>query len=160
MGDTPSSLLETTRYLHEQIPLTAYMGVKVVSNTPAGVRLFAPLAPNLNHCQTVFGGSAASLATLACWTLLRLRLQERFLPCDLVVRRSQMEYNRPMAGDFNALCSLPMPDDWQQFISQLRSCGKARINLSSTLYCCDVEAAQFEGEFVAVHAPDLHLDTE
>ncbi|MFB3040360.1 MAG: YiiD C-terminal domain-containing protein, partial [Candidatus Poribacteria bacterium] len=61
-------------YLHEHIPLSKAIGVKVVEADSAGVTLSAPLAPNINHRETVFGGSASAVAILAAWTLLYVRL--------------------------------------------------------------------------------------
>ena len=48
------------RYLHRHIPLTAAMGVRVAAVTLQRAELRAPLAPNINHRETVFGGSAAA----------------------------------------------------------------------------------------------------
>src|SRR6185437_9570573 len=47
------------RYMHAHIPLVAQMQVKVASADAAGLRLTAPLAPNINHERTAFGGSLA-----------------------------------------------------------------------------------------------------
>ena len=52
-------------YLHEHIPLSKAMGVTVRSVSGEAVTLAAPLAPNINHRETVFGGSASALAILA-----------------------------------------------------------------------------------------------
>jgi len=52
--------LELESYLHAHIPLTRAMQVSVVSVEPDSVLLSAPLAPNTNHRDTVFGGSAAA----------------------------------------------------------------------------------------------------
>ena len=38
------------------------MGVRVVSAAFDRVELSAPLAPNINHRDTLFGGSAAAIA--------------------------------------------------------------------------------------------------
>ena len=43
-------------YLHEHIPITRAMQVRVVEIGPEHARLTAPLAPNINHRETVFGG--------------------------------------------------------------------------------------------------------
>jgi len=67
--------LEVERYLHRNIPLSAAMGVRVRSATPRRVELEAPLAPNINHQSTVFGGSASALAMLSAWTLVHLGLR-------------------------------------------------------------------------------------
>ena len=56
--------LEIEQYLHRYIPLAIAMGVRVKDATPARVELTAPLAPNVNHHDSVFGGSAAAVATL------------------------------------------------------------------------------------------------
>ena len=52
------------RYLYKHIPLSAAMQVSVQKMTAKSLTLHAPLAPNINHQQTVFGGSASTLAGL------------------------------------------------------------------------------------------------
>src|ERR1700734_2565761 len=79
------------RYLYQYIPLSAAMGVQVRAATLGHVKLAAPLAPNVNHTETVFGGSAAALATLSAWTLLHLRLEAARSDARLVIQRSRME---------------------------------------------------------------------
>ncbi|MGE5240286.1 MAG: YiiD C-terminal domain-containing protein, partial [Bacteroidota bacterium] len=66
---------ELERYLHEQIPLSKAMGVEVMEASGEKVELAAPFAPNINHLETVFGGSASAVAILAAWTLLHVRLE-------------------------------------------------------------------------------------
>lgn len=139
-----------TRYLHEHIPLTLHMQIGVTTIDERGVRLSAPLAPNINHQQTAFGGSVAALATLACWTLVHLRLEELPFASGIVIRRSQMQYDAPIDGDFEAFCPAPDGDTWQRFIDALTQRGKGRIELQSTLYCRGETTAQFTGEFVAL----------
>ncbi|RYE53550.1 MAG: hypothetical protein EOP18_08925, partial [Rhizobiaceae bacterium] len=50
------------------------MQVRVVAASVERVTLSAPLAPNINHRATVFGGSASAVAILSAWSLLHLRL--------------------------------------------------------------------------------------
>ena len=52
---------ELEAYLHEHIPLSKAMGVSVVSVEEGIVILRAPLAPNINHRETVFGGVTEAL---------------------------------------------------------------------------------------------------
>ena len=94
------------RYLHQQIPLSAAMGVRVRMATPERVQLAVPLAPNINHNETAFGGSAAALATLSAWALLHLRLAGAGLQARLVIQRSSMEYEQPIPGRLR--CRLPL----------------------------------------------------
>jgi len=139
-----------TRYLHEHIPLTQHMQVRVVAADTLGVRLSAPLSPNINHRRTAFGGSAASLATLACWTLVHLHLEALPFASSIVIRRSQMEYDLPIDSDFEAFCPMPSAALWQHFIDALTRLDKGRIKLGSALYCRGAETARFNGEFVAI----------
>ena len=138
------------RYLHQHIPLTAHMQVGVCAVDATGVRLGAPLAPNINHRQTAFGGSAAALATLSCWTLIHLYLAEQPFASGLVVRRSQMDYETPIDADFEAFCPTPAADIWARFTRSLDQHGKDRIELAADVLCCKTRAARFSGEFVAL----------
>lgn len=139
-----------TRYLHEHIPLTQHMQIRVAAADERGVRLSAPLAPNINHQQTAFGGSVTALATLACWTLVHLRLEVLPFASGIVIRRSQMQYDAPIDGDFEAFCPAPSAEAWQGFIDALTQRGKGRIDLASAIECRGETAAQFTGEFVAL----------
>ena len=73
---TPQAL---QTYLHQHIPLSQAMDVTVVEASPHQVVLSAPLAPNINHRDTVFGGSASAVAILAAWSMLHLRLSAQGL---------------------------------------------------------------------------------
>ena len=147
-SDGPEQRLE--RYLHEQIPLSAAMGVQVRVATPERVRLAAPLTPNVNHAETVFGGSAAALATLAAWALLHLRLLRAGLPAKLVIQRSSMEYERPIPGDFEAECRFTDEHAWERFRATLDRRGRARLTLTACLIHDTRPMATFQGDFVGI----------
>ena len=138
------------RYLHEQIPLSAAMGVRVRMATLERVQLAAPLAPNLNHNETVFGGSAVALATLACWTLLHLRVASAGLRARLVIQRSSMEYERPVPGEFDAVCRFSDELAWERFRSLFVRRGRARLTLAAHLVYDAQRMASFEGDFVGL----------
>ena len=74
------------------------MAVSVRSVEHDAVILLAPLAPNINHRDTVFGGSASALAILAAWSLLHVRLRAEGITGRLVIQRNSMEYERPVSG--------------------------------------------------------------
>jgi thioesterase domain-containing protein len=137
-------------YLHSNIPLSAAMGVQVKVATPERVLLFAPLRPNINHHRTVFGGSGVVLATLSAWTLLHLRLSLEQLDAQLVIQRSSMEYERPIPGDFEALCGFADESVWQRFRLTLERRGRARMTLNAHLLHASHEMGSFVGDFVAL----------
>jgi thioesterase domain-containing protein len=141
---------ELEEYLHSNIPLSAAMGVRVKAATRERVLLFAPLAPNINHHRTVFGGSGVVLATLSAWTLLHLRLKEEGLAVQLVIQRSSMEYDQPISGDFEAVCHFADDSAWQKFLRTLERRGRARLTLNARLLDASLERGSFTGDFVAI----------
>jgi thioesterase domain-containing protein len=141
---------ELDRYLHEHIPLSRAMHVGVVAADANGVVLRAPLAPNINHRETVFGGSASALAILAAWSLLQLRVMAAGLAPRLVIQRNTMEYEQPIAGDFEAHSSLADPGHWTQFTHMYERKGRARVAVNSVLHADGQVAGRFTGEFVAI----------
>jgi len=140
---------ELETYLHEHIPLSRAMAVHVVSVASNQVVLGAPLAPNINHRDTIFGGSAAAVATLAAWSLLHLRLTAAGLPSRIVIQHSVMDYLAPMATDFTARATLVSSADWDGFIRLLTRRGRARITLQAELICEEQKGGMLLGDFVA-----------
>lgn len=138
------------RYLHEHIPLSLAMGVSVEEAVGERVVLSAPLAPNINHRETAFGGSVAALAILSAWSLLHIRLASAGISARLVIQRNRMDYQRPIAGRFTATAAAPDSAAWEAFIRTLRRKGKARITVTSVLDGEGERAGRFEGEFVAL----------
>lgn len=138
--------LEAT--LHHEIPLTRAMGVTVAGFDTAGLTLRAPLAPNLNHKHTAFGGSLATLATLAGWALLQLLLREH-PPATVVIQESTVNYLHPVASGFEARCALPPPDALDRFRRTLERRGVARIGLDVLIPSGNEIAVRFHGQFVA-----------
>jgi thioesterase domain-containing protein len=126
------------------------MQVEAVSASADAIVLSAPLAPNINHRETVFGGSASALAILAAWSLLHTRLQAEQIACQLVIQRNAMEYELPIEGAFHATARLANPEGWPRFLLMLSRKGRARITVSSVLEFNGSPAGRFSGEFVAL----------
>jgi len=148
---------ELEHYLHEHIPMSKAMGVSVqelgasVQDMQSqSVVLSAPLAPNINHRDTVFGGSASAVAILAAWSSLHLRMAREGVTGRLVIQRNTMSYLLPIDGPFTATAAMPGADDWAQFLRMFRRKGKARISITSELHFAGQVAGRFEGEFAAL----------
>ncbi|MCW1429431.1 thioesterase domain-containing protein [Novosphingobium sp. JCM 18896] len=136
-------------YLHRQIPLSAAMQVAVRSATPDSVVLAAPLAPNINHKHTAFGGSVSALGILAAWSLVHLRLTAAGLRGEIVIQSNSMDYDRPIAGEFTAVSSLADPEAWPGFIRMLTRKKRARIEVRSALVHRGETVGRLTGRFVA-----------
>ncbi|WP_020396344.1 YiiD C-terminal domain-containing protein [Thiolinea disciformis] len=143
---------ELETYLHSYIPLTKAMQVSVLSIEPNTLILQAPLAPNINPHHTVFGGSVGTMATLAAWCLLHTRLQAEGVANHLVVRHSEMDYDKPIAGRFSAIASLEQPELWAEQMKTLQQRGKVKITVISVLSYAEQITGRFRGQFVALKA--------
>lgn len=137
------------QYLHDHIPLSQAMQVRVVSVEEESVVLSAPLAPNINHRDTVFGGSASAVAILAAWSLLQTRLLSAGIRSRLVIQSNTMDYRLPIPGEFTARAFIEQPEAWQRFVGMLKRKGKARIEVSSVLEHAGKVVGSLKGEFVA-----------
>lgn len=144
---------EIEEYLHRHIPMSSRMEVRVREIDEEGVRLAAPLAPNINHRSTVFGGSASALAILAGWTLVHARLRARGLTSRIVIQRSAMEYLLPIGGEFEAFCPTPPSRSWQRLVDGVARRGRGRITLEVELFAAGEIVATFSGAYVVIR-PD------
>lgn len=145
--------LRLERYMHDTIPLVGQMQVRVTAFDAAGLTLTAPLAPNINHERTAFGGSLASLATLACWGYLWLLLEDE-PRMHMVVNEAHMRYLKPVTAALTARCEAPAAEALQRFLDTLQRRGKARIELKAAMLQEGVLCAEYSGSFVAYRGTD------
>ena len=138
------------KFLHEQIPITRAMGLRVVANDESGFTVEAPVALNSNHLRTAFGGSINAVATLAAYGFLWLELNDASV--HVVVAESLIRFIRPVRETIRAICLRPAAKDLAAFRSQFAAKGKARIALRVKVMEAGETAAEFEGTFVALTA--------
>jgi thioesterase domain-containing protein len=148
------TLQEVTQYLHDHIPLTQHLGAEVVGYDDSLLRIKAPLAPNVNHRETVFGGSISSLGILAGWTFLYLKLTELGLTFRLVIQNSSTDFLLPIEGDFEVVCLCPEKEEWDQFTQALGRKGKGRAKIHTEIRFDGRIAATQDGIYVAVALQD------
>ena len=135
------------RFLHEQIPITRAMGLRVVGHDSAGFTVEAPVALNSNHLRTAFGGSINAVATLAAYGFLWVELNEA--AAHVVVAESSIRFLRPVRETIRATCLLPDGESLARFRRDFSEKGKARITLRVKVTEAGETAAEFEGQFVA-----------
>jgi thioesterase domain-containing protein len=141
-------LRDTERFLHEQIPLTLAMGVRLESYDGAQLVVTAPLEPNHNHLGTAFGGSLSALTTLTGYAMLWLQLGDR--NAHIVIRESTLRYKRPVRGILRAVCERPDEASLAAFKTTFESTGKAHLKLQVQVIHADQVCVMFEGDFVAL----------
>jgi len=117
---------------------------------PDGVRIEAPLGPNLNHRSTAFGGSVAALAILAGWALVHVRLADEGVEGRTVIHESSVRYDAPIEGAFTAVSGAPDPAAWARFRRTLERRGRARIRVGVRVESGGHEAARMEAAYVTI----------
>ncbi len=136
--------------LHRDIPLTRSMGVHVVECNGHGLLIRAPLAPNINHAATAFGGSLAAATTLASWGMLWLVMKQLKQSVNILIQESNISYLRPVTKDFVARCEYPSEEQVNKLLTTFERYGKGRIELQSEIYEDNKPCVGFRGLFVLV----------
>ena len=131
------------------IPLSRAMQLHVHGYTADALALTAPLGPNSNDKGCAFGGSMASLMTLACWGLARLTLRDYGFEPDIFVQDSHIEYLAPVWGDLYVRASAADDESLADFVSRYAARGKARSTLVASIEWEGQTAARLTARFVA-----------
>jgi thioesterase domain-containing protein len=113
------------------MPPAAAMRIRAVALDDDGLRLHAPLAANVNDKGCAFGGSLASVLTLAAWGLVDARLREIGREAEVYVADSHLRYLAPLYDDLHAHARVVDAEDWPGFVRCLDERGKARLALEA-----------------------------
>lgn len=134
------------------MPPVAALQLRIEGWENGHLRLSAPLAPNTNDKGCAFGGSLASLMTLAAWALTTVELAAAgFDDAEVYVQDSKLQYLAPLYDPLVAEAWLVEGQQWAGFIAGFRDRGKARANLQAQVRRADGDiATRFEGRFVAL----------
>jgi thioesterase domain-containing protein len=145
--DARAALLKAEEFLHEQIPITRAMGLRVLAHNDDGFTVEAPVALNSNHLRTAFGGSINAVATLAAYGFLWVELNDA--AAHVVVAESSIRFLRPVRETIRATCLRPDAERLAEFQMRFREKQKAGITLHVRVIEANETAAEFEGRFVA-----------
>jgi thioesterase domain-containing protein len=148
-----TALLEAlSATLRTEMPVTQHLGIETASYRNGVVTLRAPLAANVNHKGTAFGGSLNAIATLAGWSVVWLALREHAVTGEVVIQDSSVRYLRPVAGDFWARSGPLEPDALARLLTAIRRRGRGRVSLVAEVEDDAGVAVSFGGRYV-VQAP-------
>lgn len=113
----------------QHIPLARAMDLTVTRYDGAELEMRAPLAPNINDKGCAFGGSMASLLTLAGWGLIELGLRAEALDCDLYIGDSQLRYREPVWGELCGVARFGEGSTLDALVASLRARGKGHADV-------------------------------
>ncbi len=133
------------------IPLARAMRLRVADWDGDHLRMAAPLMPNINDKGCAFGGSLASMMTLAGWGLIVLKLRSLDRACDIYVQDSTIRYLAPVWADFTAEARLGDGESWDTFLRLLGERGRSRLRVVCRVPSAEgTDAVTFEARFVAL----------
>ncbi|GAA5645474.1 bifunctional GNAT family N-acetyltransferase/hotdog fold thioesterase [Vibrio proteolyticus] len=141
----------------EQIPISDKMGIKINQYNGYSFECGAQLNPNLNPHNTMFAGSAFTLATLTGWGMTWLLMKERNLSGDIVLADSRIRYRHPVEECPIASTSL---DGISGDLDRLASGRKARIVINVTIFSGDIAAVEFVGTYMLIPNYQRLIGTE
>jgi thioesterase domain-containing protein len=146
-----SRLHELQTLLEREIPMCAQMGMNVHSGGPDGLVMRLPLGPNRNHQQTAFAGSLNALCTIAGWGTVVLLLKELNRHGNVVIRRSTIRYQEPVASpEIFARCHPVTPDARQYFLEMLDEKKQAKLDLVVEIAGPSGPLVAFTGSYVVL----------
>lgn len=140
----------------QSMPPVAALQLALAGYDGATLRLSAPLSAHVNDKGCAFGGSLASLMTLAGWGLVTLRLEAAGLRAEVFVADSRVRYRAPVFTDLQvtAMRDPEDPQDWSASIAALRAGARARLHLRAECRLDDgTLATEAQLRFVAVPVP-------
>ncbi|RPE80231.1 YiiD C-terminal domain-containing protein [Vulcaniibacterium tengchongense] len=142
------------RRLHDHylsMPPVASMQLQIAGYDGDRLRLRAPLAAHVNDKGCAFGGSLASLMTLAGWGLVSLHVEAAALDAEVYVADSQIRYLAPLFADLEVEAALAPEWNWPDFAATLRERGRARVGLVARARLPDGGVAtEMTGRYVAI----------
>jgi thioesterase domain-containing protein len=129
----PEAAARRLQSLLDAMPPVAAMGVRVVRCDAERVVLEAPLARNVNDKACAFGGSLASLLTLAGWGALESALHARGVDADVYVADSALKYLAPLYADLVAEAAVPDAAALDALLAKLAERGRGGIPLEAVV---------------------------
>ncbi|TWI13549.1 YiiD C-terminal domain-containing protein [Aerolutibacter ruishenii] len=144
-------LLQQLQDHYQSMPPVVAMNLSIGGYDGQRLRLHAALADHVNDKGCAFGGSLASMMTLASWGLVSLKLHEAGIDADVYVADSQLRYLAPLYADLDVTAELGPDADLATFLSTLRERGRARTQLvARVLTPQGVVATDFTARYVAI----------
>lgn len=139
---------ELEKYLFDCIPISQSLGIKVIEVESNHVSISAPIQPNRNHLNTVFGGSSSTVCILTAWSLFQNYIFNNQLDGKVMIRKQMVDYLKPITKNF--VCNAYFNDDLDLAVFQntFNKMHKARLAITEHIYQEAQLAVEFKGIFV------------
>lgn len=108
-------------FLYAEIPLVQNMQLQLQNITESELKATAPITPNINDKQTVFGGSSAALMTICGWTLIKTNLEKLGIHNDVVIHKADNHWQKAQTDDLIIMAHVNPEISWTDIEKQLQT---------------------------------------
>jgi len=135
--------------LHNEIPLTKVMNIKIEDYNNKEMITSAPLDINVNDKGTAFGGSLSTMTIISSWSMCWLISQELgYDSKNIVVIKNENSYMKPVTRDILCYTQKPTNEQIEVLKSKLEAKGSASIKITSKIIEDDNTCVDFTGTYV------------
>jgi len=135
--------------LHNEIPLTKLMDLKIEEYNKHKLITQAPLDININDKGTAFGGSLSTITIISSWSLCWLISQELgFDSQNIVVIKNENRYLKPVTKDITCYTTKPTNEKIEILKQKLEKKGSASIKIKSQIIEDGEVCVEFDGVYV------------
>jgi thioesterase domain-containing protein len=140
---------ELQKKLHNEIPLTKMMDIKIQTYNEKELITTAPLSININDKGTAFGGSLSTMTIISAWSLCWLISKELgFDSKNIVVIKNENSYRKPVTKDILCYTQKPSKEEILKLKEKLETKKSASIKISSSIIENNEICVIFEGYYV------------
>ena len=140
---------ELQEKLHNEIPLTKLMNIKIEEYNDKELITSAPLDININDKGTAFGGSLSTITIISSWSLCWLISKELgFDSKNIVVIKNENSYRKPVSKNIICYTKKPSKEEISILKDKLESKKSASIKIYSKIIEADEICFEFEGYYV------------
>lgn len=135
--------------LHNEIPLTKFMDLKITKYDEKELITIAPLNKNINDKGTAFGGSLATLTIISGWSICWLISKELEINSEnIVVIKNEHSYRKPVTKELICHTKRPTKDEIKNLKNKLLLKKSASIKISSQIIEDGEICVDFTGYYV------------
>ncbi|MCT7552816.1 thioesterase domain-containing protein [Aliarcobacter butzleri] len=135
--------------LHNEIPLTKFMDLKIAKYDEKELITIAPLNTNINDKGTAFGGSLATLTIISGWSICWLISKELEINSEnIVVIKNEHSYRKPVTKELICHTKRPTKDEIENLKNKLLLKKSASIKISSQIIEDGEICVDFTGYYV------------
>ena len=144
-----AALADLEQTLKREMPICTAMAIRPVAWDGRQLAMQMPLEPNRNHQYSAFAGSLNALCTIVGWGTVFLLLHREGLAGNIVIRRGQIRYLRPVRSPEIVARGLPLdPTGASYFFELLRGKGRSKIDVSAEIVDDEGPLVSFSGSYV------------